>query len=175
MSTTGKSIAQTGNGFSLEFRGLENTYLSPSLPTSFSLSHLLLSPYVSLSLTNLTAIFFVKQGKKHCRLVADLTKYRGKIVFFLVDYKTKYEFRLDIYDRYVTFKLSCNWFHITLFIVSMKYKILKLFNYIIMYRKLLLRFKPNAFENLNVLVWNFISYYICQSLSKEAWIFYLRS
>lgn len=42
--------AQTGNGFSLEFRGLESTHL-----------------------TDLTAIFPVKQGKIHCRLVADPT------------------------------------------------------------------------------------------------------
>ncbi|KYM99756.1 hypothetical protein ALC62_09374 [Cyphomyrmex costatus] len=81
--TTGKSTAQTGNGFSLEFRGLENTYL-----------------------TNLTAIFSVKQGKIHCWVVADLTKYCREILFplpFDCKKKTKYEFRLD--NTYVTFEL----------------------------------------------------------------------
>lgn len=86
MSTTGKSTAQTGNGFSLEFRGLENTYLSPSL---------------SLSLTNLTAIFSVKQGKIYYWLVTDLTKYRGEVSVFFAKSNTsfvceiKYEFRFD--------------------------------------------------------------------------------
>lgn len=60
--TTRKSNAQTGNGFSLEFRGLESTHL-----------------------TDLTAIFLVKQGKIHCRLVADPTKHRRYSVFFPTD------------------------------------------------------------------------------------------
>lgn len=41
---TRKSSAQTANGFSLEFRGLESTHL-----------------------TELTMIFLIKQGKIHCR------------------------------------------------------------------------------------------------------------
>jgi len=61
-----ESTTQTGIGFSLEFCGLENTYLFP---------------FLFFSKRPITAIFSVKGGKIHCWLTADLTKYCGEILF----------------------------------------------------------------------------------------------